>query len=235
MKNFLQNMVILLMLVLPLPGFAQDAAENLRAAEMEAKRQTEKLQKELSLTPEQSKAVYDINLKYALERKQTSSRSDAVNLIKKKDNEIGRVLDSRQNSMLRSKRGEPVSVEIGGERSYLRTQPRNRTATTNSRQQVSSENRPVRSGRVNENASPARSRENVIRSTSRPVRQNFETGTRQQTRPASRVTTREQRTTQQQPRSSVQQRQNPSQQRSSTPARQSSGRTGQTRQTPERR
>ena len=100
---------------------AQSTSVTDRTPEQEAAKQTEKLQKELNLTPDQAKNVYDINLKYARERKQSNKRTEAVARIKKKNEELSRVLNNRQNDELQSRRSRVQSVEIDGERRYTRT------------------------------------------------------------------------------------------------------------------
>lgn len=121
---------------------AQSTSVTDRTPEQEATKQTEKLQKELNLTAEQVKHVYDINLKYARERKQSNRRTDAVTRIKKKNEEISRVLSEKQNDELLSKRTRVQSVEIGGERRYTRTDPTNRTDNVRRQSQDSYQRRP---------------------------------------------------------------------------------------------
>lgn len=121
---------------------AQSTSVTDRTPEQEATKQTEKLQKELNLTAEQVKHVYDINLKYARERKQSNRRTDAVTRIKKKNEEISRVLSEKQNDELLSKRTRVQSVEIGGERRYTRTDPTNRIDNVRRQSQNSYQRRP---------------------------------------------------------------------------------------------
>jgi len=66
-------------LILKLPAFSQDKTVVLqRTPEQEAVKQTEKLQQELSLTAEQAKQIYEINLRYARERLISSKRSEGL-------------------------------------------------------------------------------------------------------------------------------------------------------------
>ena len=68
---------------------ARSARLGLRATpEQEAIKQTEKLQSELKLTDEQAKIVYEINLRYARERQLSNSRSQAMERIRNKNEEI---------------------------------------------------------------------------------------------------------------------------------------------------
>ncbi|MHB9055672.1 MAG: hypothetical protein ACYC2P_05895 [Paludibacteraceae bacterium] len=118
--------ILILMFAINIPFFlsAQGTLAVERTPEQEAVKQTEKMQKELYLTPEQAKSIYEINLKYARERKLSNKRSDAINRIKLKNEEIGKVLDNRQNNELQNKRSEVQSVEIDGKRRFTRTNPR---------------------------------------------------------------------------------------------------------------
>ena len=76
--------ILFLLLAINIPTFsvAQSTSVIDRTPEQEAVKQNEKMQKELNLTPEQVKNIYEINLKYARERKQSNKRSDAVNRIR---------------------------------------------------------------------------------------------------------------------------------------------------------
>ncbi|MBP1675982.1 MAG: hypothetical protein H6Q20_541 [Bacteroidetes bacterium] len=80
-----------------------------RTPELEAARQTEKLQEELNLSPEQAKQINEINLKYARARQNSNSRSEAMQRIKDKDNELKRVLNNDQYTRLQNKRYERSS------------------------------------------------------------------------------------------------------------------------------
>ena len=80
--------------------------ENPTTPEYEATRQTEKLQQELNLSPEQVKLVYEINLKYARARQNSTSRADAMQRVKSKDADLERVLTTDQINKLQTKRYE---------------------------------------------------------------------------------------------------------------------------------
>lgn len=82
-----------------------------RTPEQEAARQTEKLQNELQLTPEQTQLVNEINLKYARERKFSNTRSDALRRIKEKDEDLQRVLNQDQFRQLQNKRYDRSSFQ----------------------------------------------------------------------------------------------------------------------------
>ncbi|MFV0472067.1 MAG: hypothetical protein ACK5L7_08575 [Paludibacteraceae bacterium] len=129
---------------------------NQRTPEQEASKQTEKLQYELDLTPEQVKIIYQINLKYAQARKNTVSRVDAMEIIKNKDEDIKRALNDNQYRQLTSKRATRQQVEIDGNKQYLRTntETMNFRSRSNDRQTTTTL-RPMRSARrtnVNSNS-----------------------------------------------------------------------------------
>ena len=144
--------ILFLLLAINIPTFsvAQSTSVIDRTPEQEAVKQTDKMQKELNLTPEQVKNIYEINLKYARERKHSNKRSDAVNRIRSKTEEIGKVLNDRQNYELQTKRSEVQSVEIDGKRQSTRTDANTRfnsgqNSETNTRTQF--RDRPVRTDR----------------------------------------------------------------------------------------
>jgi hypothetical protein len=82
-----------------------------RTPEQEADKQTEKLQQELNLSSEQARQVYEINLRYARERRISNKRSEALERTRNKNVEIQRILSSDQNYRLQSKRYERTSIE----------------------------------------------------------------------------------------------------------------------------
>lgn len=90
--------------------FAQENANMpQRTPEQEATKQTERLQQELNLTPEQTKQLYEINLKYARERRISNTRSAAMERMKNKNADIQNILTPEQNSRLQYKREESAS------------------------------------------------------------------------------------------------------------------------------
>lgn len=89
----------------------ENAVVQERTPEQEAARQTEKLQNELQLTPEQTQLVNEINLKYARERKFSNTRSDALRRIKEKDEDLQRVLNQDQFRQLQNKRYDRSSFQ----------------------------------------------------------------------------------------------------------------------------
>ena len=113
--------LLLFAMSFPIAATAQSTSVTDRTPEQEPAKQTEKLQKELNLTSDQAKNVYDINLKYARERKQSNRRTESVTRIKNKNEELSRVLSNSQNDELPSRRSRIQSVEIDGERRFTRT------------------------------------------------------------------------------------------------------------------
>ena len=73
---------------LPVLVVAQSTAVTDRTPEQEALKQTEKLQNELQLTEQQYKAIYQINLRYARERQQSNTRSQAMERIRNKNEDF---------------------------------------------------------------------------------------------------------------------------------------------------
>ena len=82
-----------------------------RSPEREAVKQTEKLQSDLQLNSDQLKRVHEINLKYARERQNSNSRSDALKRIKDKDEDLQRVLNTEQYNRLQHKRYDRSSFQ----------------------------------------------------------------------------------------------------------------------------
>lgn len=80
-----------------------------RIPEQEALKQTEKLQQELDLTNEQTRQIYEINLRYARERQVSNTRTQAMERIKNKNAEFEQILNTEQNNRLQNKRYERTS------------------------------------------------------------------------------------------------------------------------------
>ena len=104
--------LLIFFLTLVIPIFGQDnMAVPQRTPEQEAVKQTERLQQELNLTTEQTKRIYEINLHYARERQISNKRSEAMERMKNKNNEIQQVLNQEQNERLQTKRYERTNIE----------------------------------------------------------------------------------------------------------------------------
>ena len=109
---------------------AQTVSVTDRTPEQEAIKQTEKLQSELKLTDEQAKTVYEINLRYARERQLSNSRSQAMERIRNKNEEIQEVLSPQQYDELKYRKNDVQAVEIDNAKRYIRTNPQNRVNNT---------------------------------------------------------------------------------------------------------
>lgn len=109
---------------------AQTVSVTDRTPEQEAIKQTEKLQSELKLTDEQAKTVYEINLRYARERQLSNSRSQAMERIRNKNEEIQEVLSPQQYDELKYRKNDVQTVEIDNAKRYIRTNPQNRVNNT---------------------------------------------------------------------------------------------------------
>jgi len=108
--KFLSFFLLFLTLALPLKSQDNSVVPQ-RTPEQEAVKQTEKLQQELNLTPEQTKQVYEINLRYARERQISNTRSEAVERMKNKNADIQKVLSAEQNERLQTKRYERTTID----------------------------------------------------------------------------------------------------------------------------
>ena len=130
-----------------------------RTPEQEAIKQTEKLQNELQLTPEQVQRVNEINLKYARERQASNNRRDAIKRIKDKDNDLQKVLNQEQYQQLQNKRYERSSFQSPATGSSFRstqtTRPDSRTQSTRTTQAEGNERR---GSSINNSSSESRQR-----------------------------------------------------------------------------
>jgi len=106
MKILKLTYLTLSILVLTIQSYSQQSSTPEQTAEQEAVKQTEKLQVELKLSAQQAKLVHNINLKYARERLNSNSRSEAIQRIKKKYDELKLVLNIDQYSRLLNKQYE---------------------------------------------------------------------------------------------------------------------------------
>ena len=99
------------------------------------------MQAELNLNDDQSQAIYEINLKHARERQVSNSRSQALERVKNKDNEVQQVLTRDQYNRLQDKRYERYP---SGSTPINRIAPQQRTQTVPQRTTTPSEQRSVR-------------------------------------------------------------------------------------------
>lgn len=126
-------LTISLIAFLPLPLVAQDTQmAPVRAPEQEATIQTERMQRELQLNSEQAQLIYEINLRHARERKVANSRTQAVERVRVKDQEIQQVLTREQYSRLQEMRqNRSTTIDPFGNRP-ISTQPRTRPVVSGS-------------------------------------------------------------------------------------------------------
>lgn len=125
-----------------------------RSPEQEAVKQTEKLQSELQLNSDQLKQVHEINLKYARERQNSNSRSDALKRIKDKDEDLQRVLNTEQYNRLQHKRYDRSSFQSPGVNSNRFESPNNQRDNPSPRTSPSSSYRSTENN-SNRNVAPS--------------------------------------------------------------------------------
>lgn len=161
-----------------------------RTPEQEAARQTEKLQQELDLTQEQVKQVYEINLKYARERQVSNRRSEAMERMKSKNEDLKGVLSEEQFEQLQNKRYERSSFEIPKQSNPQNTESKEAVDKNAENQDNNTgknvQNRPVRTPaeykRTLESTRNSEDRGSNVRNTTRPsVEKNTSTQSRTNT------------------------------------------------------
>lgn len=130
---------------------AAQTSTDQRTPEQEATKQTEILQSELNLSPEQTKQVYQINLRYEKVRQNTSSRKTALQVIRQKNEEIQQVLTQQQKGQLQNRRAVRPAGEVQNRIDELspQTQRSLRTMQNNSRPVRTDFNQNTRSSRTN--------------------------------------------------------------------------------------
>lgn len=124
--------IILLAFAVIILNINLNAQDNESTPEYEATKQTEKLQRELNLSNTQVKQVYEINLKYARARQNSTSRSEAMERMKNKDADLHRVLSNEQINQLQNKRYERSSFQSANP-SNFRSQGQTNNSRTTSR------------------------------------------------------------------------------------------------------
>lgn len=135
MKKLVKIVVVVFFLLIGLPVSGQNnTAIPHRTPEQEAIKQTEKLQLEVNLTPDQQKQIYEINLRYARERQVSNTRSEALERIKNKNAEMQRVLTENQYTQLQNKRFDRTSSESVVTNRSLQTNSSNFRSTNEFRQ-----------------------------------------------------------------------------------------------------
>ena len=114
MKKLICILVLLFQLI-PLRSEQQEnAVSPPRTPEQEAVMQTNKMRRELGLSADQAKTIYEINLRHARERQSSTSRSEALKRVKHKEEELQRVLNPQQYNKLQEKRTDynPATREV---------------------------------------------------------------------------------------------------------------------------
>lgn len=99
----MQSSILTIAIMLLFAGTAksQEYSTLQRTPEQEAAKQLEMLQRVLpSLTDEQRETIYEINLRYAEERKLHPGRAEAIDRMQRKDNEYRSVLTPSQYDYL---------------------------------------------------------------------------------------------------------------------------------------
>jgi hypothetical protein len=110
-KQLMKKQILTLFLLLFLPhDFSVNGQEKRmiseRTIEQEAFKQTEMLKQELDLSAEQSRQMYEINLRYARMRQEETTRTKAMERIKNKNTEIQQILNNYQKERLLNKQYE---------------------------------------------------------------------------------------------------------------------------------
>lgn len=123
--------IILLAFAVIILNINLNAQDNESTPEYEATKQTEKLQRELNLSNTQVKQVYEINLKYARARQNSTSRSEAMERMKNKDADLHRVLSNEQINQLQNKRYERSSFQSANPSNFRSQGQTNNSRTTN--------------------------------------------------------------------------------------------------------
>lgn len=92
------------MLLISLIGMAQeDVRRPIRTPEEEAMKQTEMLQRELMLTPQQQDTIYRIHLKYARLRQISNTRAEMIERMNTMTSEITNMLTPQQKKLFLGK------------------------------------------------------------------------------------------------------------------------------------
>ena len=112
MKKLISILILVIHCIVLTAEQQDNAVAPPRTPEQEALLQTKKMQQELGLTTEQSKAIYEINLRHARERQSSTSRSEALQRVKNKEQELQRALTPAQYDRLQEKRYDENPAQI---------------------------------------------------------------------------------------------------------------------------
>lgn len=138
------KIILLYLLLIQLNTIAygqENTAMPERSPEQEAVKQTDKLRSELQLSNDQLKRVHEINLKYARERQSSNTRSDALQRIKEKDEDLQRVLNAEQYNRLQHKRYDRSSFQSASDNSTKFESPTDSRVNSGYRTSTSTTNR----------------------------------------------------------------------------------------------
>lgn len=152
-KVYLLIIVVCVLSIHTLEMRAQTMSVSKRTPEQEATVQTEKLQKELNLNSNQIKKIYEINLKYANKRKFVKNRTESMDLIIKKNEDICEVLDENQRFELQNRRQNGDFNEKERERRFSNSDS-NSVNSTSSEKRTSKSTFQNNNKRVQQNINP---------------------------------------------------------------------------------
>ena len=103
-----QYFLIFAMLLICMMGMAQEEMRRpIRTPEEEAMKQTEMLQRELMLTPQQQDTIYRIHLKYARLRQISNTRAEMLERMNAMSAEITNMLTPQQKKLFLGKQIDP--------------------------------------------------------------------------------------------------------------------------------
>jgi len=103
-----QHILLFVFLMLSVAGFAQfEQPRPCRTPEEEALKQTEMLQRELSLTEQQRDTIYRIHLKYAQLRQVSNTRAEGIERMNAMVSEVLGVLTKKQQDLFLNKQMGP--------------------------------------------------------------------------------------------------------------------------------
>lgn len=105
MKN---GLLLILFLAISFAAFAQnDVCRPSRTPEEEAQKQTQMLQRELSLTEQQCDTVYRIHLKYAIMRQVSNTRAESLERMNAMTAELLNIMTKAQKDAFLNKQVSP--------------------------------------------------------------------------------------------------------------------------------
>ncbi|MBQ8099805.1 MAG: hypothetical protein IJ169_00780 [Paludibacteraceae bacterium] len=103
MKKPPLSLFSLILLFCLVPLYAQEPSQPMRTPEQIAAKQTERLQRELTLTPQQRDTVYAIHLKYARMRSPEATHEEVQSRMEQLRAELRKVLTEEQYRLLQQR------------------------------------------------------------------------------------------------------------------------------------